>query len=170
YRKRADVKWPVNRAPRECSAGEPKGRSRDVPERPQGEYYSLLARGAFDGRIDGNVILVENRADGALKGSAGFDVCALGGNFRGPRLRPQAFILDDKEAGGSAHVEFGLFNFKGLLLQFARLRGSLIRSSRAAHGDERVFYFQPRLVFHLAQADLRLLHLNFVARQVGFRD
>ena len=75
-----------------------------------------------------------------------------------------------KKAGGGAHFELGLLGFERFLLQAARLHGGLVGGARAAHGDQRVFHFQARLVLQLAQADFRLLHLQLVARQVGFGD
>ena len=86
------------------------------------------------------------------------------------RLRQQALVLDHEERRRRAHFEFGLLGFERFLLELARLNRGFVGSARAAHGDQRVFHFEPAWFCNCAYADLRLLHLQLVARQVGFGD
>src|SRR6267378_7447729 len=67
-------------------------------------------------RAHGNLMLAQDGSGRALQGRPGFHISALGGDLCGFRLRQQAFVLDDEEAGGGSHFEFRLLGGERFLL------------------------------------------------------
>src|ERR1017187_843438 len=101
---------------------------------------------ALHGRVERDVILIENTARGPLQGRSRLHVRTLRRHFGGLRLGQQALVLDHEETGGRTHRELGLLGFERLLLQRPRLRRRLVRRAGTPHGDQGILHFQARLL------------------------
>ena len=100
----------------------------------------LLGELAADGVVEGDVVFVEEIAQGVVEVDAGFHVVRAGGDFCGAGLGQVGFVLEDGQVGGLAYGELVAFGIEELGLVVAAGHGGAVGGVGGLEGDYGSFH------------------------------